>query len=105
MFAQILAHEDGINCVKFADTSSQILLSAADDGLCKVNADYNSLMASQRYEVRFYIKPCERVYNISHIGKWAEFLFFFSFAHHCSYSWGCDWLGGGKECCVEEENF
>lgn len=53
---QILAHEDGINCVKFADTSSQILLSAADDGLCKVNADYNSLMASQRYEVRFYIK-------------------------------------------------
>lgn len=33
---RILAHEDGINCVKFADTSSQILLSAADDGLCKV---------------------------------------------------------------------
>ena len=43
-FVQILAHEDGINCVKFADTSSQILLSAADDGLCKVNAGYNGLL-------------------------------------------------------------
>lgn len=43
-FVQILAHEDGINCVKFADTSSQILLSAADDGLCKVNADYYSII-------------------------------------------------------------
>ena len=25
--------------------------------------------------------------------------FLFSFTYHCSYSWGCDWLAGGKECC------
>lgn len=33
---RIQAHEDDIDSVTFADASSQILISAADDGLCKV---------------------------------------------------------------------
>lgn len=33
---QIEAHEDDVNSVAFADETSNILFSAADDGLCKV---------------------------------------------------------------------
>lgn len=33
---RIHAHEDDVDAVRFADASSQILISAADDGLCKV---------------------------------------------------------------------
>ena len=36
MSLQIQAHEDDVDSVTFADASSQILISAADDGLCKV---------------------------------------------------------------------
>ena len=34
---QIDANDDDVNAVSFADASSQILFSGADDGLCKVN--------------------------------------------------------------------
>lgn len=33
---QIEAHDDDVNAVCFADSSSQILYSGSDDGLCKV---------------------------------------------------------------------
>ncbi|XP_070187913.1 DDB1- and CUL4-associated factor 11-like isoform X2 [Littorina saxatilis] len=33
---KIDAHDDDVNCVSFADNSSQILYSGGDDGLCKV---------------------------------------------------------------------
>lgn len=33
---QVQAHEDDVDAVTFADASSQILISGADDGLCKV---------------------------------------------------------------------
>lgn len=33
---KIQSHEDDVNSVAFADSTSQILFSAADDGLCKV---------------------------------------------------------------------
>ena len=34
--SQVQAHEDDVDAVTFADASSQILISGADDGLCKV---------------------------------------------------------------------
>ena len=37
---QIVAHDDDVNAVAFADESSQILFSGGDDGLCKVNVKY-----------------------------------------------------------------
>lgn len=33
---QIDAHEDDVNAVAFADSSSQLLFSGSDDALCKV---------------------------------------------------------------------
>lgn len=36
---KIRSHEDDVNSVAFADSSSQILFSAGDDGLCKVFND------------------------------------------------------------------
>lgn len=33
---QVDAHEDDVNAVCFADSSSQILFSGGDDGLCRV---------------------------------------------------------------------
>lgn len=36
VFSQIDAHEDDVNAVAFADSSSQLLFSGSDDALCKV---------------------------------------------------------------------
>ena len=36
MDVQVHGHEDDINAVAFADSSSHILFSGGDDGLCKV---------------------------------------------------------------------
>ena len=35
-YFQVHGHEDDVDAVTFADSSSQILISGADDGLCKV---------------------------------------------------------------------
>ena len=35
-YFQVHGHEDDVDSVTFADSSSQILISGADDGLCKV---------------------------------------------------------------------
>ena len=34
---QVHGHEDDVDSVTFADASSHILISGADDGLCKVS--------------------------------------------------------------------
>jgi WD domain, G-beta repeat. len=38
---QIEGHDDDVNTVAFADSTSQILYSGGDDGLCKVYAMYS----------------------------------------------------------------
>jgi WD40 repeat protein len=37
-FFQIEGHDDDVNTVAFADSTSQILYSGGDDGLCKVSS-------------------------------------------------------------------
>jgi WD40 repeat protein len=37
-FFQIEGHDDDVNTVAFADSTSQILYSGGDDGLCKVTS-------------------------------------------------------------------
>jgi hypothetical protein len=50
IFLQIEGHDDDVNTVAFADSTSQILYSGGDDGLCKVpvSAIYTRLFLGWR---------------------------------------------------------
>lgn len=55
---QIEGHDDDVNTVAFADSTSQILYSGGDDGLCKVSvvAMYGKLLPGWR-EDGFLTQP------------------------------------------------